>query len=84
MLEKIRKWFKSKKNLQQQVDELKFSLERIKSSHESKIDDIVKKLEEHSEFIQIARDIKRKENMGISKKKKWLNGYPDQTKRNEV
>ena len=31
-------------------------------------------------FMQTARDIQERKNLGVDTKKKWLNGYPDETK----
>lgn len=30
-------------------------------------------------FMQTARDIQASKNLGVDAKKKWLNGYPDET-----
>ena len=31
------------------------------------------------QFVQTARDIQERKNLGVDDKKKWLNGYPDET-----
>ena len=31
------------------------------------------------QFVQTARDIQERKNLGVDAKKKWLNSYPDET-----
>jgi DNA-directed RNA polymerase sigma subunit (sigma70/sigma32) len=69
-MRKIKEWFQSRKKLTEKVKALEMRLGMLE-----------RKVEEMDKFVQSARDLQVKKNLGIDEKKKWLRGYPDQTKK---
>lgn len=47
---------------------------------EERVKMLENKVQEMDKFVQSARDLQVSKNMGIDQKKKWLRGYPDETK----
>ena len=69
-MRKIKEWFQSRKKLTEKIKALEMRLGMLE-----------RKVEEMDKFVQSARDLQVKKNLGIDEKKKWLRGYPDQTKK---